>query len=248
MFYLEVFFLALLLSFLFALWGVGFAVVFVPLLNMLGINLNLAKAVWLFTNSVSTWISAFMNFKRGVLDYKFWILLWLFSIAWTIVWSYFSKFIDPKIIKILFVILLFFALFMMFYKSSLKKEAQSNKKHSFNYKIGIWWFVIGVLSWMLWIWWWMFLIPFLVFLWYDYKFITTNISLVIFLSTLSWFFTYMTFVNIDYILLGVSSVWALLGWYLGNWVMHYKLDKEKIRYILAILILLVAIKLTLSLF
>jgi len=247
MFYLEVLSLALLLSFLFALWGVWFAVVFVPVLNMLWIDLNLAKAVWLFTNSISTWISSFMNFKRGVLDYKFWILLWLYSIVWTIVWSYFSKFIDPKIIKILFVVLLLFALFMMFYKKSLKKEAKSSKNNDFNYKIWIWWFIIWILSWMLWIWWWMFLIPFLVFFWYDYKFITTNISLVIFLSTLSWFFTYMTFIDIDYGLLWVSSIWALLWWYLWNWVMYYKLDKEKIKYILAILILIVAAKLILGL-
>jgi len=227
---------------LFSLWGVWFAVVFVPVLNLLWIPLNVAKAIWLFTNSVSTWISSFMNWKRKVLNLKFGLYLAISTMIWSIIWSYLSKYIDVKVIKVIFVVMLTFSLFMMFYKSKLK-EKKWKEYIKPNIFVMIWSFIIWCFSWLLGIWWGLFLVPLLVLSGYDAKFVSRNISLVIFLSCIVWFLTYLTFVKVDYILLLISSVGALIGWYLGNWVMHYKLDQNKVRYILIILILIVILKL-----
>ena len=63
--------LTLALSTLFAMGGVGAAVALVPTFGMLGMALDLAKAIGLFVNSVSTMSASVMNAARGVLDIRF---------------------------------------------------------------------------------------------------------------------------------------------------------------------------------
>jgi uncharacterized membrane protein YfcA len=95
----------------------------------------------------------------------------------------------------------------------------------------------------LWIWWGAILVPLLILIWFDVKYITRNISSVIAVSTFGWFLTYISFVKLDWILLLIASIASILGGLLWNHLMNEKIKAHHIKYILALLLIIVACKL-----
>ena len=65
------FFITLGVSTLFAMGGIGGAIALVSIFPMTGLSLNDSKALSLFVNTSSMISSSYMNFKRGVLHFKF---------------------------------------------------------------------------------------------------------------------------------------------------------------------------------
>lgn len=242
-FYLEIFSIAFILSTLFALWGIWFAIAFVPILHFLWYDFNVAKAIWLFLNSVSTWTWALRNWKKRVLDLRFASILTVFSLVWAVIWSRLSKYVPVKYVKILFVIFLLFSIFMFLWWKK-KQEFHFTWHWVVNGSI---WFLVWVLSWLLGVWWWAIMVPLLVLIWYDAKYVARNISFVIAVSTFWWFLTYLSIVKLDWILLIVATVASILWGWLGNFLMNEKLKVHHIRRILAFLLFLIAIKMIWSL-
>jgi len=54
---------------------------------------------------------------------------------------------------------------------------------------------------------------------------------------------YANTIHIDYVLLIVTAIAALLGGFIGNRIMHFKLDSKQIKKIIAILLYLISFKL-----
>ena len=238
-FYTEMFFIAFFLSTLFALGGIGFAVAFVPILDLFGLNFNTAKAIGLFLNSVSTWIWAFRNWKKKVLDIKFGLILTIPALIWAVIWSYLSKYVPVHIVKILFACFLVFSVIMLLWGKK-KKEFELENNEILVWIIAL---SVGIISWLLGVWGGAILVPLLVLIWFDPKYVARNISFVIAVSTFGWFLTYISFVKLDWILLTVTTIASLLGWWLGNYLMNEKLNQKHIRIVLAILLLILAWKL-----
>jgi len=240
-FYLEVFFITLFLSTFFALGGVGSAVALVPILHFLGIEFNFAKAIGLFVNTSTTITATIMNIKRKVLDLKFAFPLAI-SLAFTApIGAYLSKFIPESIVKILFTLFLFFAGSMILFG---KKE----KKFSFTkpFIMVILGSIVGVISGLLGVGGGSLLMPILIILGFDAKKTAVAMSFVIPFSTFSAFLTYMSFVKIDWILLSVATIAAIVGGYIGNYIMHFHLNQKQIKKIIGVLLYLIAIKMFLS--
>ena len=238
-FYVEMFFIALILSTLFALWGIGFAIAFVPILHFFWLPFNNAKAIWLFLNSISTWTGAIRNWKKKVLDLKFAGILTVFSLGWAVIWSYLSKYMPVDIVKILFAVFLVFSIIMMLF---WKKKEKFNDK--WNYLL-IW--IMGlsvwIVSWLLWVGGWAIFVPLLVLIGYDAKYVSRNMSFIIAVSTFWWFLTYLSFVHIDWTLLAITTVASIIWGWFGNFLMNEKLETKHIRRILAWLLLIIAGKL-----
>jgi uncharacterized membrane protein YfcA len=68
------------------------------------------------------------------------------------------------------------------------------------------------------------------------------VSFIIPFSTFSAFLMYVNTIHIDYILLIVTAIAGVLGGYIGNRIMHFKLDSKQIKKIIAILLYLISIK------
>jgi len=238
-FYTEMFFIALFLSTLFALGGIWFAVAFVPILNFFWLDFNAAKAIGLFLNSVSTWIWSFRNWRKKVLDIKFALILTIPAFVWAVIWSYLSKYVPVHIVKILFACFLIFSVIMLLWGKK-KKEFQLE-----NNEILVWIIALSVwiVSWLLGVGGWAVLVPLLVLIGFDTKYVARNISFVIAVSTFGWFLTYVSFVKLDLVLLAVTTIASLLGWWLWNHLMNEKLNQKHIRIVLAILLLILAWKL-----
>ncbi len=240
--YLEYFVLTLTISSFFALGGVGSAVALVPIFDFLGLGFNVAKTIALFINTSTTVTASLMNLKRGVLEVKFALPLVISSMLLSPLGAYSSKFIDIHIVKWGFLFFLIFSASMMLFS---KKEAKFKyEKKWILYLIGA---VVGYISGLLGIGGGALVLPLMILLGFDAKKMAVAVSFMIPFSTFSAFLSYISFVKIDWILLVVTSFGAILGGYIGNAVMHFKLEAKQIKKIIAILLYILAFKMAYSL-
>jgi len=242
MFYIEIFVITLILSTLFALGGVGSATALVPILHFLGLEFNFAKAIGLFVNTSTTVTATIMNIKRKVLDMKFAFPLAI-SLALTApIGAYLSKFIPEIYVKYLFAAFLIFAGSMILFG---KKEQKFNfTKPWIMFILGS---IVGIISGLLGVGGGSLLMPILVLLGFDAKKVAIAMSFVIPFSTFTAFLTYMSFIKIDWIMLGVATIAAILGGFIGNYIMHFHLNQQQIKKIIGILLYLIAIKMVINL-
>jgi uncharacterized membrane protein YfcA len=242
MFYVEVFFIVLILSTFFALGGVGSAVALVPILHMIGVDFNLSKAIGLFVNTATTITATIMNIKRKVLDIKFALPLALSLVVSAPIGAYLSKFIPQTYVKYLFIAFLIFAGSMLLFG---KKEAKF--KYTKKWVMVLLGAIVGIISGLLGIGGGSLLMPLLILLGFDAKKLAVAMSFVIPFSTFSAFLTYLSIVKIDWVLLAVATIAAILGGYIGNYIMHFHLNQKQIKKIIGIMLYLIAIKMLWSL-
>jgi hypothetical protein len=242
MFYLEIFLISTVLSAFFALGGVGSATAMVPVMHWLGIDFNFAKAIGLFVNTSTTVTATFMNIKRKVLDIKFALPLAVALAAFAPLGAMYSKHIPVHEVKWLFALFLFFSASMILF---------GKKEQKFQYDrqwvmilIGA---VVGFISGLLGIGGGALLMPIMILLGFDAKKLAVTMSFVIPFSTFAAFLTYMSFVKFDWIILGIAAAGAILGGYIGNYFMHFKLNQKQIKRIIGILLYIIAIKMIWSL-
>ncbi len=239
--YIIYFFATFIFSTLFAMGGVGSAIVLVPLFNMMGAPLNVAKAFGLFINSMSMITVSVMNFFRGVLDIKATLPLAVSLLIATPLGAYSSKFIPPIYVKILLSIFIIIAVLLMLYK---KREAK------FIYtKTWIMMVIggsVGYLSGLIGVGGGGLILPALILLGFDAKVSAYMVSFVLPFSTFSGFLTYISFTHIDWLMLLNVSIAAILGGYLGNRIMHYRLTPAQVKKLIAVILILLDIKIIYS--
>ena len=241
-YYATYFGLTLVFSTIFAMGGVGSAIALVPLFNMFGMPLNLAKAIGLFINSSSTITASIMNFFRGVLDFRFALPLVISILVATPIGAWLSQYVPKTIVEWLLTIFVIIAAFLLIYT---KREAKfSYTKTWILYVIGG---SVGLLSGLIGVGGGSLILPLLILLGYDAKKAAYAVSFVIPFSTLGGFFTYLSFVHMDWVLLGVVTVAAIIGGYLGDFIMHYKLTPAQVKKLIAVILILLAIKMLIKL-
>ncbi len=233
------FILTLGLSTLFAMGGVGSAIVLVPIFNMMGQPLNMAKALGLFINSSSTITASVMNFVRGVLDFKATLPLIIAILLATPLGAWSSQFVPVRTVKWMLVAFLVTAALLMIFNKRETKVVYT--KVWILFLIG---FVVGIISGMLGVGGGALIMPLLILLGFDAKKAAYAVSFIIPFSSLGAFFTYLQFVQMDWILLGVVTVAAIIGGYLGDRIMHYKLSASQVKKLIAILLLMLAAKMS----
>ncbi|ADN08547.1 sulfite exporter TauE/SafE family protein [Sulfurimonas autotrophica] len=236
-YYVIYFFLTLALSTLFSMGGVGSAIGLVPIFSMMGMPLNLAKAIGLFINSASTITASIMNFFRGVLDVGFAIPLIVSIMIATPVGAWMSQYVQKEIVEwVLVAFLVVSALLLIF---SNREQKVVYDKAWILYVIGG---TVGLISGTIGVGGGSLIMPLLILLGFDAKKAAYAISFVIPFSTLGAFATYLSFVHMDWILLGVVTVAAIIGGYLGDRIMHYRLTPSQVKKLIAVVLLLLAAK------
>ena len=242
MHYLLYFALTLGLSTLFAMGGVGSAIVLVPIFNMLGMPLNLSKAIGLFINSSSTITASIMNFFRGVLDIKFALPLIVAILIATPIGAWSSQFVPVVVVKWILVAFLIIAASLLLYTKRETKVVYD--KAWILFLIG---FFVGIISGMIGVGGGALIMPLLILLGFDAKKAAYAVSFIIPFSSLGAFATYLSFVKMDWVLLGTVTVAAIMGGYLGDKIMHYRLTPAQVKKLIAVLLLLLAAKMIYSL-
>ena len=236
-YYVIYFFLTLALSTLFSMGGVGSAIGLVPIFSMMGMPLNLAKAIGLFINSASTITASIMNFFRGVLDIKFAIPLIVSIMIATPIGAWLSQYVQKEIIEWMLVSFLIVSALLLIFSNREQKVVYD--KAWILYVIGA---TVGLISGTIGVGGGAVIMPLLILLGFDAKKAAYAISFIIPFSSLGAFATYLSFVDMDWTLLGVVTVAAIIGGYLGDRIMHYRLTPSQVKKLIAVVLLLLAAK------
>ena len=227
-----------LLSILFSMGGAGAGVAVIPIFNFFGLDFTLAKAIGLFAGASTTITSSVMNLKRKVVDFKFVFPIGVMMLLFAPIGAYSSGFIDEKVVKFAFMILLFYSASMMMFG---KKKALFN--HTGKWMLFTVGGIVGFLSGLLGVGGGNILIPLLALLGYEPKKVAVAVSFVVPFSALGSFFTYASYIDINWIMLVCVSLSAITGGYIGNYFMHFKLKQEHIKRLMATILYLLALKL-----
>ncbi len=230
--------ITILLSALFSMGGAGAGVALIPIFNFLGLGFTVAKAVGLFAGASTTITSSVMNIKRKVVDYKFVFPIAITMLVFAPLGAYSSSFIDENLVKFFYMIMLFYSATMMMFG---KKKALFHVESK--YTLFIVGGIVGFLAGLLGVGGGNILIPLLALLGYEPKKVAVAVSFVVPFSALGSFFTYSTYVPLDWIMLLVVALSAIVGGYIGNYMMHFKLKQSHIKKIMAGLLYLLALKL-----
>lgn len=230
--------LTFVLSILFSMGGAGSGVALIPILNFLGLDFTLAKAIGLFAGASTTITSSLMNIKRKVLDYHFVWPIALMMLIFAPLGAYCSRFIDEEIVKFLFMIMLFYSASMMMFGK--KKPLTYLENRWVLFVLGG---VVGYLAGLLGVGGGNILIPLLILLGFEPKKVAITVSFVVPFSALGSFFTYASYVPLDWKLLLIVGSSAIAGGYVGNYLMHFKLDQTHIKKLMAVILYLLAFKL-----
>jgi len=231
-------------AFIFSLGGVGAAIILIPILISLGIPINVAKPVGLFYNTVSLTGASINNIKNKRLDFKLGIPIIIFSFLFAIVGAYLSKFIPNKIILILFIGFLLFSGFMfLFYKKKGQDSYREDRPYLALSAIGAF---AGLLSGLLGIGGGGIISPLMLMLGFNPKKIAAITAFVVPFSSFSGFLTYWAMGSVDWKLIIIASVAGIAGATSGTIFMQKKLNAATVKKILAIILLIMAVKLILK--
>jgi uncharacterized membrane protein YfcA len=237
--YIIYFGITLVVSTIFSIGGVGSSVALIPILSFFGIHFDLAKAVGLFSNSISTFSASAMNIKRKLFDTKEVIPFVALSIIFAPIGTKIAVGIDTYYIKLFFAFFILFSATMMI-RGKIKPKMRS--KGSKKIVLMISGVIVGLLSGILGIGGGAFIVPLLIFLGYEAKKVAVMVSFIIPFATTSAFFMYSYLIEIDWYLLLSVAIGSILGGLLGNHIMLFKISAEQTKKIIAILLYIISLK------
>lgn len=237
------------LSFLFALGGVGSALVLVPVLAWLGVPLNEAKPTGLFVNTISMVGATYDNIKNKRLDFALGIPIIISSIILAPLGAYVSSTISQKIVLFVFTLFLFFgSLVLLFFRGGKYKGKEKYREDKNIWFMGLVGSIAGFLSGLLGVGGGLIISPLLIIAGYNPKKVAVITAFVVPFSSLTGFIAYSLLGHFNLFLIVPVGVSAYLGGYLGTKFMQAKLKAATVKSFLGILVLLLAIKMLLRFF
>jgi len=237
-FYLAL--ISFLAAFIFSLGGVGAAIILIPIMDAFGIPISIAKPVGLFYNTISLAGASANNIKNNRLDFKLGIPLIIFSFIFASVGAYLSQYIPSRIVLIMFVgFLLFSSCMFLFFK---KKDETIFREDIPYFPLALIGAFAGLLSGILGIGGGGIISPLLLVMGFNPKKITTLTAFVVPFSSLSGFLTYWSIGSVDWKLIAITAIAGILGATIGTSIMQKKLNPKTVKKILAIILIIIAIK------
>jgi uncharacterized membrane protein YfcA len=234
--------LSFVFSFVFALGGIGSAVVLVPVLYSLGIPLNQAKPTGLFINTISLTGASISNVREKRLDFKLGVPIIIFSFLFAPVGAYFSKFISTEsVLYILVLFLIFSSCIMLFFKS--RKYAENFRDDKPVLSLSILGIVVGFISGLLGVGGGGLISPVMVIMGFNPKKVAAITAFVVPFSSFSGFVTYLSMGAVNLKLLFLVSGAGFIGGFLGTKFMQNRLTPAVVKKILAVILIVLAIKL-----
>ena len=243
---LLIFIISFTAAFLFALGGVGAAIILIPILVSLGIPVNTAKPVGLFYNTLSMAGASYNNIKHKRLDFKAGIPIIIFSFLFAILGAWVSRFIPARIILFLFIAFLLFSSGMFFFHR--KKEEHIYRTDNHYVSLSLTGALAGLLSGLLGVGGGGIISPLMLMMGYHPKKIAAITAFVVPFSSFSAFLTYWAMGHVNWRIMLIASAGGIAGAMLGTHVLHNHLNQQTVKKILAVILLLMAIKLILKLY
>ena len=239
-----IFIISFVASFVFAMGGIGGAIILIPLLISMGIPVNTARPVGLFYNIVGMTGATVSNIRNKRLDVRAGIPIIITSFLFAVIGAYLSKYIPEKVILILFITFLLFSGSMFLFNK--KKEKDSYREDVPYVSFSLVGAFAGLLSGVLGIGGGGIISPLLLLLGFNPKKIAVITAFVVPFSSLSGFLTYWAMGHINWKMLIIVSIAGYIGASLGTAFMQKRLDPQTVKKILAVILLLMAVKLLMN--
>ncbi len=230
------------LSFIFALGGVGSAVVLIPTLSWLGIPFNLARPTGLFVNCVSMLGATYSNIKEKRLDFRLGFPIIISSILLAPVGAWVGHLIPTRFLLLVFVVFLSFSgSMMLFFKGSKYADQYREGRPVVGpLMVGI---VAGFISGLLGVGGGGVISPLMILQGFNPKKVTTVTAFSVPFSSFSAFIAYAAMGSVSWKILIFAGLAAWGGGYLGTKVMQKKMRPQTVKKILGGALLMIAIKL-----
>ncbi|ASJ02356.1 permease [Thermococcus profundus] len=240
--YIAIGIIAFILSVVFSIGGVGSAIAIVPTMTWLGIPLMVAKPTGLFINTLSMLSATVKNIKHGKLDHRFGLPILIMATIFAPLGAYSGKLIPKKYVLWVFIAFLLYSGTMMIFFRPRPREGSGNHIVEGSLIGGLAGFLGGLLG----VGGGGIISPTLIMLGYEPKKVAATTALVVFFSSLSGFLTYWGMGALDWKLLGVVSISAIAGGWLGTHLMHFKMSSEQVKQIIGVILYLIALKMILK--
>ncbi len=228
--------------------GVGAAFVLIPLFTALGIEIHEAMAVALLLNSLSMIFASCRYARKKLILWKIGIPLIITSSIGAPVGARFSYYVNNNLLKICFICFLLFAAGMMFlYKSN---KSRVNEVVSLTLKgtiissfSGL---IVGFIGGLIGVGGGNIILPVLIALGIKPKEAVGTTALIVIFSSMSGFISHLGFGDLDILFVIITAGASIIGALIGSWLMTDKLKPEIIKKILAIILVVVAVKMIIS--
>ena len=234
------------LSFIFALGGVGSALALIPALSWVGLPFAQARSVGLFVNGISMLGATYSNIKNKRLDFRLGIPIIIASIILAPVGAWASHLIPTRYMLIVFISFLCFSgMMMLFFKGSkYANQYREDRPVIGPLLVGI---VAGFLSGLLGVGGGGVISPLMILQGFNPKKVATITALSVPFSSLAAFITYALMGSVPWDILIFAGIAAWIGGYLGTIVMHQKMHPATVKKFLGSVILLLALRLIFTL-
>ncbi|GAU08282.1 sulfite exporter TauE/SafE family protein [Desulfoplanes formicivorans] len=235
------------LSFVFALGGVGSALVLIPTLTWLGVPFGLARPTGLFVNTVSMIGATYSNIREKRLDFKLGIPIILASIILAPVGAWVGHVIPTSYVMMAFIgFLLFSGIMMLFFKGSKYADQYRDDRPVLGPTlVGI---VAGFFSGLLGVGGGALISPLMILQGFNPKKIAAVTAFAVPFSSFSAFVTYAAMGSVSWRILAFAGLSAWGGGYLGTRVMHRKMRPGTVKKFLGVVLMILALKMIFKLF
>lgn len=230
------------LSFIFALGGVGSAVVLIPTLSWLGVPFNIARPTGLFVNCLSMIGATYSNFKEKRLDIRLGIPIILSSIILAPVGAWVGHQVPTRFLLLAFIGFLFFSgSMMLFFKGSkYADQYREDRTVAGPLLVGI---LAGFISGLLGVGGGGVISPLMILQGFNPKKVAAVTAFSVPFSSFSAFVAYAAMGSISLKILAFAGLAAWGGGYLGTKLMQKKMHPQTVKRLLGGVLLLIGVRL-----
>jgi uncharacterized membrane protein YfcA len=226
--------------------GLGAAFILVPVFMALGYDIHISMATALLLNAISMAFASYRFITHKLIIWNIAIPILIIATILSPLGAYVSQGLDKKLLIIFFIVFLLFAAANMLFYNLKPKEIKTSRKNQLitGGAIGG---IAGFLGGMLGVGGGNFIVPVLVWQGIDPKKASATTSLIVIFSSLSGFLGHSSLGAMNYTLLIYTGIASVFGAIIGSWLVTDKLNKKQVKFIIGIILIIVALKMIYSL-
>ena len=231
------------LSFISGMLGLGVAFIATPVLGLFGFDLKHVIMPWsLLLNGLTATSTAIAFARSKMVDWRTAIPLMIITTIVAPIGVYILQFVPTNTVWWIYVGVLFFLSYRMAFAPKQDDSKASNITDGTRVKGGLLSAAIGVFAGFLGVGPGFLLMPTLVMLGYTARIATATNSVIVTLPSFSAFFAHLPNAEFDWLMIGFTSIAAMIGAYLGGRFTAKRVKSRTLTLIFAVALVLLAIQ------